>query len=249
MIRQKWTRDEQIKVLSLYCQVPFGRMHSRNPAVIALATTIGRTPSAVALKLVNFASLDPALRGRGVGGMGNTSVSDRAIWEEFHGRWEVLAENAVVEESTRLQERSVTANPPAGPTEVTRETVQRRGQSFFRSAVLAAHDGKCCITGISSEPLLRASHIVPWSDDPSLRLDPRNGLCLNALHDAAFDRGLITLTDSFEICLSKRLKDEVPAAIYCEMFESRAGKPARIPERFIPTGKILEYHRTHVFRE
>ncbi len=232
-----WTREQLLKTLALYCQLPFGQMHARNPLVVALAKTIKRTPSAVALKLVNFASFDPELRARGVGGMRNTSAFDRDIWAEFYGRWDVLADNSVVIESLPIPELGRRASSgqgiaPAGPTEIPRETLQRRGQSFFRAAVLAAHDGKCCITAITSGALLRASHIVPWSRDPALRLDPRNGLCLNALHDAALDRGLITLTERFELKVSRRLKDEVPASIYKEMFESRAGAPISMPERF-----------------
>jgi hypothetical protein len=206
----------------------------------------------VALKLVNFASLDPELRGRGVGGMGNTSAADRDIWAEFYCRWDVLADNAIVIEPLMITERSprkrsASTVAPSGPTEVTRETLQRRGQSFFRAAVLAAHDGKCCITGITNEALLRASHIVPWSHDPALRLDPRNGLCLNALHDAAFDRGLITLTERFELNVSRRLEGDVPASIYKEMFESRAGATISMPERFKPSAEMLEFHRREVF--
>lgn len=227
-------------------------MHRRNQAVLVLADAIGRTPSAVALKLVNFASLDPELRARGVGGMGNTSATDRAIWEEFYGRWDLLADNSVVPEHLIVarassHKRAEPRTSPNGPTEVLREVAQRRGQSFFRASVIGAHDGKCCITGITSVPLLRASHIVPWSHDPTLRLDPRNGLCLNALHDAAFDRGLITLSGRFELQLSKRLKAEVPEAVYKEMFESRAGSPITMPERFRPAPEMLEFHRRNVF--
>jgi len=252
MERRAWTRPELLKVLSLYCQTPFGQMHARNRAVLQLSREISRTPSAIALKLVNFASLDPELRERGVGGMGNTSVADRNIWREFYGKWGALADNAVVMEPPPAADRGprkrfVPAVAPIGPTEIARQTIQRRGQYFFRAAVLAAHNCKCCITGISSEPLLRASHIVPWSYDPALRLDPRNGLCLNALHDAAFDRGLITLTDRFELRVSKRLKDEVPGTVYEEMFECRAGKPITMPERFKPSPEMLEYHRTRIF--
>jgi len=241
-----------LKALALYCQIPFGKMHSRNPAVIALAQAIGRTPSAVSYKLGNLASLDPELRKRGVSGMKNASAADRDIWGEFFGRWDVLAEHALVVETPPVVEkgrrgRAASASVPAGPTEVTREVVQRRGQSFFRAAVLAAHDGKCCITGINSEPLLRASHIVPWSHDPALRLDPRNGLCLNALHDAAFDRGLITLSERFVLQVSKRVKAEVPGAIYREMFESREGTAIAMPERFTPAAEMLEFHRRNVF--
>ena len=123
----------------------------------------------------------------------------------------------------------------------------RRGQSFFRAAVLAAEDCKCCITGIASESLLRASHIIPWADNESLRLDPRNGLCLNALHDAAFDRGLIGFSDKFELLVSPRLKDDMPQTIYGEMFENRQGERITFRERFRPTPDMFAYHRTKVF--
>jgi hypothetical protein len=253
MNQQRWNRDQLVKVLSLYCQIPFGRMHNRNPAVSALAASIGRTPSAVALKLVNFASLDPELKARGVGGMGNTSTADRSIWDEFYGRWDVLANNSILDEATindevPLPTQSELLSTPSGATASLGEVWQRRGQSFFRASVIAAHDGKCCITGITSLPLLRASHIVPWSKNATLRLDPRNGLCLNALHDAAFDRGLITLSARFELQVSTHLKGELPDPIYDHMFGSRDGLSIAMPERFKPAAEMLDYHRSEIFR-
>lgn len=252
MSQRLWTRDQLLKVLALYCQIPFGKMHARNPDVIDVARLIERTPSAVALKLVNFASLDPELRDRGVGGMGNTSRADRAIWEEFYGKWGELAEStigidAINSEPGTDSKQRVVRDQPSGPTEKTRETRIRINQRFFRNAVLAAYDLRCCITGISSGALLRASHIVPWAHDETLRLDPRNGLCLNALHDAAFDRGLITLSHRLEIMVSSHLKDEFPAAIYREMFGVFDGQTIAAPERFSPLEEALEYHRRHIF--
>ena len=227
-------------------------MDSRTRTVIQLASTIGRTPSAIALKLVNFASLDPELRGRGVGGMSNSSAIDRSIWNEFYGKWETLAELASGPEMPTDQDRTDDSGfrfvPPMGPTEAVSEVILRRGQSFFRMAVLAAYDSRCCITGIASKALLRASHIIPWSQNPVFRLDPRNGLCLNALHDAAFDRGLITLSECFELTVSKRLHREIPQEIYKEMFESRIGMPIALPERFKPTAEMLAFHRTTIFQ-
>jgi predicted restriction endonuclease len=56
--------------------------------------------------------------------------------------------------------------------------------------------GRCPLTGISEPALLRASHIVPWSDcDDAQRLDVHNGLLLSALWDAAFDQGLVSFAD------------------------------------------------------
>ncbi len=242
MERRPWTHDELIKVLALYCQIPFGKMHRRNPAVVALASAIDRTPSAAALKLVNFASLDPELRGRGVSGMTNVSLSDRRVWEEFYGRWDALSDASiidVVEAALPLpRNQEVELLPPTGPTENNREGKVRRGQLFFRAAVMAAHEWKCCVTGITALELLRASHIVPWAQNTDLRLDPRNGLCLNALHDAAFDRGLITFSDEFELCLSSQLRNDVPTTIFKEMFEKRCGAPITMPERFAPTAEM-----------
>jgi hypothetical protein len=252
MPRVPWSRDELIRVLALYCQVPFGAMHRRNPAVIALARSLGRSPSAVALKLVNFASLDPELRRRGVGGMRNSSALDRAVWSEFYGKWDILATHPILTDDSPAPDRSAASShptgvPPTGPTEAVRPSRQRRGQSFFRAAVFAAYNARCCITGITCQDLLRASHIVPWSCAPSLRLDPRNGLCLNALHDAAFDRGLITLGERFELLVSRQLKREVPETVYRTMFEARQGSPITLPERFRPGSEFVDYHRTNVF--
>lgn len=251
MASRDWTRDQLLKALALYCQLPFGRMHSRNPAIVALASDIGRTPSALAMKLVNFASLDPELSDRGIRGMGNTSQADKQIWTEFYGKWEALAEYPlhipITSDAQGAKPHLAVIKPSKGATELMREVLTRRGQSFFRAAVLAADDCRCCITGIACESLLRASHIIPWADNESLRLDPRNGLCLNALHDAAFDRGLISFSDQFELLVSARLKDEVPQTIYSEMFENRLGEQINFRERFRPTPDMLAYHRSKVF--
>src|SRR5689334_1570855 len=90
--RTDWTREQLIQVLALYCQIPFGQMYHRNPVIQAVATRIGRTPSAVAFKLSNFASLDPFHKARGIKGMKNSSATDRDIWNEYYGRWEQLAD-------------------------------------------------------------------------------------------------------------------------------------------------------------
>ena len=247
MTNRRWEREHLVQALSLYCQIPFGKIHARNPAVVVLSNAIDRTPSAVAMKLSNFASLDPELQSRGIRGMGNISALDRDIWAEYFGRWDVLAEYAVDIDPLSADEHDELKNARVGQTEYINETVRRRGQSFFRATVVAAHDGKCCITGITSGPLLRASHIIPWSHDDALRLDPRNGLCLNALHDAAFDRGLITLSNDFEMIVSDRLKSDVPESVYSEMFENRISVPIKLPERFRPATEFLEYHRNNIY--
>ena len=77
MIRNRWNREQLKLAYYLYCQLPFGRLHNRNPEIIELAKLIGRTPSAVAMKLVNFASLDPIITGSGRKGLSAASELDR----------------------------------------------------------------------------------------------------------------------------------------------------------------------------
>ena len=49
--RRVWTRQELLVAFALYCRLPFGRLHSRNPEIVQFAEAIGRTPSALAMKL------------------------------------------------------------------------------------------------------------------------------------------------------------------------------------------------------
>jgi putative restriction endonuclease len=249
-LRRGWIRDELTQVLSLYCQLPFGQLHARNAAVKALAQALRRTASAVALKLVNFASLDPTLQARGIRGMSNSLVLDRTVWNETFGQWNALAGSIpeqVAEAIVPSTEPSQPPPPNCSPTEVIRETRERIGQRFFRNSVLASYNGRCCITGITSPALLRASHIVPWSVATELRLDPRNGLCLNALHDAAFDRGLITIDSAACLLLSADLKTMMPPNIYADMFARYAQQAISLPEKFQPRPEYLALHRSTVF--
>lgn len=89
--RKKWSRDEEILAFNLYCKIPFAQCVKTNPKVIEVAKLIGRTPSAVAMKLGNFGAFDPELKARGVIGLTNTSALDRQIWEEFSKDWDGLA--------------------------------------------------------------------------------------------------------------------------------------------------------------
>src|SRR3974377_1662153 len=91
MPRRDWSREELIVAFNLYCKIPFGRIHIRNPQVIKLAKALGRTPSAVSWKLANFARLDPALKRRNISGAQHGSRAEVEIWSEFEGNWEQLA--------------------------------------------------------------------------------------------------------------------------------------------------------------
>lgn len=119
-------------------------------------------------------------------------------------------------------------------------------QSFFRAVILASYNSRCCITGIDIPELLVASHIKPWKDDVENRLNPQNGLCLNALHDKAFDRGLFTLDDNFNIILSSKLKQSKQTSTFFKLYENQK---IALPDRLSPDLVFLKYHRENIFKE
>ncbi|CCQ90927.1 conserved hypothetical protein [Nitrospina gracilis 3/211] len=235
-----WTREELLVAINLYCRIPFGRIHVGNPEIIQLAEKLGRTPGSISYKLANFASLDPSLDRRGAT---NVSKLDREVWNEFFEDWdrmiyeserktaELLGGKEAVEESTDIEWQE-------GETRET--TVQARvNQAFFRKMVLSNYEEKCCITGLANPYLLVASHIVPWSRDSRNRLNPMNGLCLNALHDRAFDRGLITVNPNYEVMVSSQVNHD--------LFEKYEGRRLSLPQRFVPDPAFLEFHRNEIF--
>ena len=253
MTNNRWTREQLKLAFYLYCQLPFGKLHSRNPEIIHLAGLLGRTPSAIAMKLVNFASLDPAITSTGRKGLDGASNLDREIWSEFHADWEKLAVEC------ELLRRNLDVGAPIVdeadeqliPEDFTGETrrvvtEQRIKQNFFRRAVLSSYRGRCCMSGLSDPRLLIASHIVPWSKDKANRLNPSNGLCLSAIHDRAFDKGLLALSDDFRIIVSEELKRRDEAFVK-EVLVPLNGKLIELPERFMPSVEFLSRHRADLF--
>jgi putative restriction endonuclease len=250
MPRILWTREEHLLVFQLYCQIPFGSIHIRNPKVIALAKLLGRKVGAVSLKLANFARLDPNIIKTGRRGMSHGAKGEEEVWREFADHPEEL-----VFESTRLlakrQGKTIEAVAKIQEIELPPEGLERErlvrvrvNQQFFRSAILAAYDNRCCVTGLSVQELLVASHIIPWAHDAKLRMNPCNGLCLNALHDRAFDRGLMVISDTGTVKLRKDLREtcpeDEPAVRWLCQFD---GQPLRVPRKFPPDPVFLAEHR------
>lgn len=247
-----WTREETIVAFNVYCKVPFKRSSKTNSTIVKYAKIIGRSPSALNMKVGNFGRLDPELRKQGIVGLGNGSKLDEIIWNEFNGNWEKLAfesemliaqfQNKTIEETFEFD----LTNLPQGKE---RETLikARVNQSFFRSTILSSYNQKCCITGLSISDFLVASHIVPWKKDEVNRLNPHNGLCLNSIHDKAFDRGFITITPDYKIKTSNYFKDYSDENAVSDFFTRYENQAILLPDRFLPSQVFLEWHYENIF--
>jgi putative restriction endonuclease len=236
-----WDVSEVEQVIDLYIRTPFGKIHSRNPDVIAMATKLGRSTGSIALKMSNIASLDETLDRKG---MANASNLDRRVWSKFFESLKTQA-SLLMPEPSAMPSNSFAEEdqePIVGSmqgTNLPRITNVRQGQQFFREIVVSSYDERCAITGISQSEFLVAGHIRPWATDPENRMNPRNGLCLNRLHDKAFEEGLISISPEGAILYSKKLKPETREKMV-RMNDSGQFTP---PRRFKPDPIFLEYHR------
>lgn len=253
--RNLWTREELILAFNLYLKIPFGKMHSTNKEVIQLAQLIGRTPNSIALRLVNFASVDPVLKARGIKGMDGGTKIVQPIWDEFfHNQEELvfLSEQILAQkENTSIENKYndllFDIKDLKGETAI-RQVKTRVNQSVFRQMVLTNYTSKCAITGIDIPELLLASHIIPWSKSEKERLNPENGICLSALYDKAFDCGLIGINQNYEVILSNSIKKKKDSLFYKNHFESIEKIKITEPLKYLPRKEFLEYHLDTIFQ-
>lgn len=149
MSKTNWSRDQTLAALGVYCRTPFGKLHARNPEIVRVASALGRTPSALAMKCCNIASHDPAQQARGVNGLTRSSNLDRQVWMEFESD----------PESTAFEAESVLAALSERDLEMT-ESIEwedvsgldrermikvRVNQSFFRSMILTGYRSSCAV--------------------------------------------------------------------------------------------------------
>ncbi|MFT3825154.1 MAG: HNH endonuclease [Chitinophagaceae bacterium] len=128
-----------------------------------------------------------------------------------------------------------------------REIQVRIKQSSFRKKVLENFEFKCCLTGVTENELLVASHIIPWSTKIETRLSPHNGLCLSTLYDSLFDKGYFTLSKFYEVIITSKLDElSLPAQNWLNEIP---GKTISIPVIYEISQIALEYHRNTIFEK
>ncbi|MCZ2100509.1 MAG: HNH endonuclease [Chitinophagales bacterium] len=256
MERKLWTKEELILVFNLYLKLPFGKMHTRTPEIIEMANLLGRTVNSIAIRLTNFAACDPYHQNRGVKGMVGGIKQCQPIWDEFAKNKELLIfesekilaekENQTIE--TKFDDLLFDLKDLKGETKI-REVKTRVNQNVFRQIVVANYSGKCAITGIDIPELLFASHIIPWSKNEDERLNPENGICLSALYDKAYDKGLIAINEQYQILISDKLKNKKDADYYGKYFAPIENQSLIQPQRYFPKKDFIQYHLDVIFNK
>lgn len=249
---ENWSWEETLMAFGLYFLT--GPSPSKNdPNVIALASALDRTVGSVGRKIGNISANDKNQIALGKKGCRNGSKYDRIIWEKYEENDEILSDalnifnKATAEKHTSSQANEYAMIDFRSGDEKTVMAKYRISQDYFRQILMTNYSGRCCMTNLGAKELLVASHIKPWSksDPKTERLAASNGLLLNALHDKAFDRGLITIDTKLTIRVSKKVKKNPETS---QLLWSLDGKSIQLPKIHTPAKEFIEYHNDLVFR-
>jgi len=123
------------------------------------------------------------------------------------------------------------------------EARARINQKIFRKILLHIYQNACCVTELDVPAVLRASHIIPWGESRESRMDPRNGLCLSATYDAAFDRRLISFDDDYRLIVSRDITDFYSSETAKRHFHDLSGTQIKLPQKYRPSQEYLAEHR------
>ena len=169
-----------------------------------------------------------------------------------------LAET-IEQEAAQLRAAKLRHNQVLSDAETTRivEHRARVGHRAFATEVLRRFDYTCGFCGMAPHSLrdnrlLVASHIKPWADSNNReRRDPRNGVAACPTHDAAFDKGLITVNGGLRVHRSRRLRaslqhDEGVEHNFGESLREALVLPQGIEQ---PRRSYLRWHHEHIYQD
>lgn len=257
----KWTRDELMLAMNLYTKLRYGQFNYRNAEVIKLSEIIGKTPGAVAYKLVHLSRQDPKHKHR-VKGLANSGKNAIEMYHEFANNWdEMLYESeALLAKLQNRNVREITLDPiddlaiekdilsGREGCDVDRIVKTRVNQSIFRRVVINNYSNSCAICALDIKNLLVASHILKWSENLANRLNPENGLCLCNIHDRAFELGYLGINSNYKILISKELREIREKETFISLFGRHENKSIILPDKFYPNIGFLESHLKSTFK-
>lgn len=248
---KRWTREDVIIAYALYCVIPFSKVNNSNQTIKDAAEVMGRSPTSLKMRICNLAALDPDFLATGRAGLSSVAKLDQEVFAEFSNDWAGLS--ATAEELLGLSVFDIAEPVYNGPDRRRKKTYaeisDKQARRFFRKSVIAAYEGRCCISGMTIPQMLIASHIKPYavSDLQTERANPANGLLLNAFYDRAFDQGLMTVLPDLTILISDQVKEVYTDERTREWLYAIEGTKIKRPARFAPSRDLLAYHNEYVF--
>jgi hypothetical protein len=125
-----------------------------------------------------------------------------------HLRYDCGHEEEQSPEVSRLKEILEKRDGSLETSEYETSTTGRNTPSEFRPLILKLYRNECLITSVDDPRLLEVSHILSWSEYPEHRHEAENIMVLNGVHHAAFDSGVFTLSQDYELRLSPNFETD-----------------------------------------
>ncbi|WP_417686392.1 HNH endonuclease [Roseibium sp.] len=164
--------------------------------------------------------------------------------------WPDRTDPPIAQPDTSLQLSDIPQVPLDGFPEERKIVPQLVNRPFrdakFKQHIRILYDRTCAFTGLrlingKGRPEVEACHIVPVEDGGNDSV--QNGIALSGTVHWMFDRGLLSLTDSYEILPSRQLNYDISHLLHADM-------KARVPENPMhrPHPEYLAWHRRNKFK-
>ncbi|MDQ3705610.1 MAG: hypothetical protein M3437_10390 [Chloroflexota bacterium] len=254
-----WSREELILALDLYIRE--GMPDKSHPEIIKLSQLLNqlsanmphpdgtrfRNPNGVAMKLANFAALDPAYHGRGLtsGGKG-----DQKVWDEFRlDRQRLKDEAARIRQEAAIGLREMQLETPIapdveepGPTERKDTQVSRIiRDSAVTKYVKQLYKNKCQVCGrvimLPRQEYSEAHHLQPLGKGHNGPDTVGNVVVVCPEHHVEFDFGAIAVQPSDL------------SVIHIDPSNPGHGKKLTLHADHNLNRSYLKYHLEHIFNK
>ena len=258
-----WSRyHPELQRVSSLCKRSPGSFAEKERNLLGTRVNAGRGERAlfravVDDPLVMFELWQPVVRGARLAGVGPDQLPDYLDLDASHG---LTGQESLIGDWERHLHEDVEHYRESGldpdVSERAAMTMARIGQHRFARTVRLAYGHRCGFCGLNAHGLegsrlLVASHIKPWRESSGReRWDPRNGIAACPTHDAAFDGGLLTVTDDGRIHTARDLRTaaqrdrETAAALSATL---RATLLPSDPE-YTPGSTYLRWHHASIWR-
>ncbi len=67
---------------------------------------------------------------------------------------------------------------------------------------------------------------------------------MNSLHHEAFGNGIFTTDTDYRIIISKTARENYISEVFNDFFGKYDGRLISLPERFLPSKEMIEYHNS-----
>ena len=138
------------------------------------------------------------------------------------------------------------SNPSTANDIYARVRVRGIAQSIFRQALLNVYNSSCAVCGLTYPIALEATHIIPWSENESERLNIKNGLLLCSVHHKLFDAGAFVINDDYSISVNNNIIEYPAQSNYDhKMLTEFDGGLLNLPQKtqHYPDLRFIQTHR------